>query len=157
MVGLLTFGFTPLTQHSLFISLRGPILQAKNAATLFNQESVYLLWDCSFPGFFFFLFSFVDLKVLCLGWLISLRLKKKIYIAFRKIIPGVYYGTVSSCFLPCDVEAALLQFLDAPYPDPVPTMAIIYISSYWILYVIKPLVLASCSLPSIKQNEKSNP
>lgn len=30
---MLTFGFTPLTQHSLFISLLGPILQAKNAAT----------------------------------------------------------------------------------------------------------------------------
>lgn len=107
---------------------------------------------------FFFSFFFCGFKSPLPGLVNIFEIKKKkIYIAFRKIIPGVYYGTVSSRFLPCDVEAALLQFLDAPYPHPLPTMAIIYISSYWILYEIKPLVLASCSLPSIKQNEKSNP
>jgi hypothetical protein len=39
-------------RHSLFIALlAGPILQAKSAATLPNEETIHPLWDCNLPGF----------------------------------------------------------------------------------------------------------
>lgn len=63
---MFTFGFTPCHTTQPLYSLLGPILQAKNAATLFDQETIHPLWDYSFPGFVLEQ-SFVDLKVMCFG------------------------------------------------------------------------------------------
>lgn len=49
-----------LSQHSLFYSLLGPVLQAKNATTLFNLSGAVASLHCLKQ-------SFVDLEVLCFG------------------------------------------------------------------------------------------
>lgn len=102
---MLTFGFTPLTQHSLYFSARS-YPAGKKCSNFIQLEDhsfslgLQLLWIF----FLFFLTVICGFKSPLLG-LISLRLKKKIYIAFRKIIPGVYYRTISSRFLSCSSVA----------------------------------------------------
>lgn len=74
----------PVTQHSLFISLLGPVLQAKNAATLFNLSgavaSLHCLKTviCGFRGPVFWL-------LISLRWFFFFLID----IAFRKLLPGV--------------------------------------------------------------------
>lgn len=47
VTGMLTFGFTPVTQHSLFISLLGPRPAGKKCCNF-----VQSFWGCSFPSLF---------------------------------------------------------------------------------------------------------